>query len=206
MWRSTPDIVDSWESIKSLTKQQRALFPYNGHGCFNDMDMLVVGMNGQGHVGLQGCDFAEYRTHFSLWAFFASPLMIGCDIRHMDEQTRTILMNKEVLAINQDPAYCQPFLLGGNQTDVRGGTEDCFIMARLLNNGDFAIGLFNLSDDVSNFYFCMAELGLNRSCGKKLVMTNLWTGDVSETCDYRYTASIAPHDCLLLRAKVVNEE
>ena len=86
------------------SKQQRALFPYNGHGCFNDMDMLVVGMNGQGHVGLQGCDFAEYRTHFSLWAFFASPLMIGCDIRHMDEQTRTILMNKEVLAINQDPA------------------------------------------------------------------------------------------------------
>ena len=205
MWRSTSDIVDSWESIKALAKQQRALFPYNGHGCFNDMDMLVVGMNGKGHVGLQGCDFIQYRTHFSLWAFLASPLIIGCDIRCMDEQSRSILLNKDVIAIDQDPAYCQPFVIGGSQAAVRGGTEDCFILARLLSNGDFAIGLFNLSDTLSNFYFCMAELGLNRSCRKKLILTDLWSGVVSETCDYRYTAAVEAHDCLLLRAKVVDE-
>lgn len=169
------------------------------------MDMLVVGMNGKGHVGLQGCDFIQYRTHFSLWAFLASPLIIGCDIRCMDEQSRAILLNKDVIAIDQDPAYCQPFVIGGSQAAVRGGTEDCFILARLLSNGDFAIGLFNLSDTPSNFYFCMAELGLNRSCGKKLILTDLWSGAVTETCDYRYTAAVKAHDCLLLRAKVVDE-
>ncbi len=205
MWRSTSDIVDGWESIKALTKQQRELLPYNGHGCFNDMDMLVVGMNGKGHVGFQGCDFIQYRTHFSLWAFLASPLMIGCDIRHMDDQTRSILLNKDVIAINQDSAYCTPFFIGGTGGTLRGGTEECFIAARLLSNGDFAIGLFNLSDDVSNFYFCTAELGLNRSAGKKLVMTDLWSGASSETHDYYYTAAVKAHDCLLLRARVVDE-
>jgi alpha-galactosidase len=205
MWRSTVDIFDTWESIKSIAQQQRDIQPYNGQGCFNDMDMLVVGMGGNGHVGLQGCDFVQYRTHFSLWAFFGSPLMIGCDIRNMGEETRSILLNKDVLAINQDPSYRQPFLLGGCQTFASGGTDDCFIWAKLLYNGEFAIGLFNLSDDISNMYFCMAELGLNRSCSKKLIMTNLWSGEVTEACDYHYSAAVPAHDCVLLRAKVVDE-
>lgn len=130
---------------------------------------------------------------------------IGCDIRHMDDQTRSILLNKDVIAINQDSAYCTPFFIGGTGGTLRGGTEECFIAARLLSNGDFAIGLFNLSDDVSNFYFCTAELGLNRSAGKKLVMTDLWSGASSETHDYYYTAAVKAHDCLLLRARVVDE-
>lgn len=205
MWRSTPDIVDTWESVKSIASLQKELLPYNGHGCFNDMDMLIVGMNGKGHVGLNGCDYIQYRTHFSLWAFFSSPLMIGCDIRNMDEQTRSILLNKDVIAINQDLAYCQPFFIGGRGGAMRGGTDECFIAAKLLSNGDFAIGLFNLSDDVCNFYFCLAELGLNRSTGKKLVMTDLWSGNISETRDGRYTATVKAYDHLLLRAKVVDD-
>ena len=55
-------------------------------------------------------------------------------------------------------------------------------------------------------YFCMAELGLNRSCGKKLVMTDLWTGNVYETCDYHFTATLEANDCLLLRARIVDED
>lgn len=51
MWRSTGDIVDSWASVKSLFERQREILPYGGLGCFNDMDMLIVGMNGKGHVG-----------------------------------------------------------------------------------------------------------------------------------------------------------
>ena len=72
MWRSTGDIVDNWESIKNLTNRQIELQPYNGNGCFNDMDMLVVGMHGKGNVGVGGCTEVEYRTHFTIWAFFNS--------------------------------------------------------------------------------------------------------------------------------------
>lgn len=56
MWRSTPDIFDNWNSIRNLTERQSSLHPYNAPGCFNDMDMLVVGMHGNGNVGIGGCD------------------------------------------------------------------------------------------------------------------------------------------------------
>ena len=66
--------------------------------------MLVVGMHGKGNVGVGGCTEVEYRTHFTIWAFFNSPLMIGCDIRNMSEETKSILMDKDIIAVNQDPA------------------------------------------------------------------------------------------------------
>jgi alpha-galactosidase len=204
MWRSTVDIFDVWESVRTLAHQQRTLQPYNSIGCFNDMDMLIVGMNGKGNCGLKGCTFNQYRTHYSLWALLGSPLMIGCDIRSMDNETRTILMNREVLKINQDASQWQPFIVGGSQVSSSGGTEDCFIWAKLLENGDFAIGMFNLSGNSCNLYFCMAELGLNRSCEKKLVMRELWSGEESETVDEHYVATLEPYDCRIFRAKVVD--
>ncbi len=205
-WRSTVDIFDVWESIKRLAKEQRDIQAYQSIGCFNDMDMLVTGMDGKGNVGVNGCTYIQYRTHFSLWSFLGSSLMIGCDIREIDAKTLSILTNREVLAINQDPACRQPFIIGGCQTFISGGDDERFIWAKLLHNGDFAIGMFNLSDSSSNMYFCMAELGLNRSCGKKLVMTDLWTGNVYETCDYHFTATLEANDCLLLRARIVDED
>ena len=85
MWRSTGDIFDTWDSVKDLVAQQEKLHPYNGVGCFNDMDMLIVGMHGKGNVGLAGCSDVQYQTHYALWAFLGSPLMIGCDIREMSD-------------------------------------------------------------------------------------------------------------------------
>ena len=69
-----------------LAQKEMQEMEYNGCGCFNDMDMLVVGMNGSGNVGVGGCTFEEYKTHFSFWAFMGSPLMIGCDIRNMTDE------------------------------------------------------------------------------------------------------------------------
>ena len=147
MWRSTGDINDSCESIKNIALQQTELQTYNGIGCFNDMDMLVVGMNGNGNVGLNGCMFEEYKTHFSLWAFLNSPLMIGCDIRSMSEETKQILMNREIIAINQDPEGRQPYIVGGVHT-MFGINAYCWV--KLLNNGDFAIGMFNLVSSINS--------------------------------------------------------
>jgi alpha-galactosidase len=68
---------------------------YTGPGGWNDPDMLEVG-NG-------GMNDSEYRAHFSLWALVKAPLLIGCDLASMTDETRTILMNKEIIAVNQDP-------------------------------------------------------------------------------------------------------
>ena len=219
MWRSTFDIFDSWESIKNLAQSQLKAQEYNGRGCFNDMDMLVVGMNGKGNVGLTGCTTEEYRLHFSLWALLNSPLMIGCDIRDMSEETKNILKNRDVIAINQDPRGCEPFFVNSFPfaANENRGSEDSFykdypleypMIAKYLDNGDIAIGIFNLSDTaLSPFQATITQdlLGLPVSCGKKLRLHDLWTGETRESFNGTVRIDrLEPHDCILFRAEVVD--
>ena len=193
VWRSTMDIFDTWESVKKIAMQQSALQKYCSRGCYNDMDMLVVGMNGKGNVGLTGLTENEYRLHFSLWALLNSPLMLGCDIRNLTPEVHSIISNRDVLAINQDPAYMMPFMVNSN--------DEWPIWVRLLENGDFAIGLFNYADVATRLHFSIADLGLNRINGKKLVLKNLWSGEEHETEDF-FCRTLEPHDCLLFRGVV----
>ena len=93
-WRTTLDISDSWISMINIIDQNDKWFQYAGPGGWNDPDMLEVGNGGMSDV--------EYRTHFSLWAISKAPLIIGCDLTKMSNETFNILSNKEVIAINQD--------------------------------------------------------------------------------------------------------
>lgn len=199
MWRSTGDIFDTWDSIKNLAKQQERLHPYNGLGCFNDMDMLVVGMYGKGNVGLKGCTDVQYRTHFSLWAFLGSPLMIGCDIRSMSQATLEILTNEEMIRINQDPACRQPVKLTGIWTG-----DDILIYAKFLADGDLAIGLFNLREEKAGASVNLDEVGLPFSTGKTLELSNVWTGEKSRVKNSTIRVELEPCDCAVYRAKVVD--
>lgn len=200
MWRSTGDILDSWASIRDLTNHQLSIWDYNGAGCFNDMDMLVVGMNGKGNVGVAGCTFEEYKTHFSIWAFLNSPLMIGCDIRDMTDETKSILLNKDIIAINQDPACRQPYIV----EPETWWTNRVHIMAKPLDNGDIAIGVFNVSDDAHGPNFQLDSIGLGYATGKKLVWKELWTGETGECVDVMRFHGLQPHSCRVFRCKVVD--
>ena len=204
MWRTTGDINDSWRSIRELSLVAGDAIKYGSINCFPDMDMLVTGMNGKGNVGFAGCTPEEYRTHFSLWALLGSPLMIGCDIRSMDDATRETLMNKEVLAINQDPAYNQAFDASANAAKEE---NECPIYVRLLDNGDYAIGIFNFSDVASsrwNTYLLMDTIGLPETTGKTLLLKELWTGEERKVTNGILTDAIPPHGCKLYRAQVVD--
>ncbi len=206
IWRSTPDIFDSWKEIKKIYLSQVDLQPFNGQGCFNDMDMLVVGLNNKGFVADGGCSEVEYRTHFSIWALLNSPLMLGCDIRNMDNATKTILMNKEVIAINQDVGGRQPFMITP-QLQPFSVKNDAIVPVwfKLLDNGDYAIGIFNMDDEDHNIWFALDDMGINRSTGKTLVLKNLWTGEEEELVNGLYKNVIAPHDCRLFRARFIDE-
>ncbi len=221
MWRSTGDINDSWESIKMLAQSQLQAQEYNGKGCFNDMDMLVVGMNGKGNVGFKGCTTEEYRTHFSLWALLNSPLMIGCDIRDMDEDTKSILLNKDVLAINQDAKGCQPFFANNFKFTVNQARDsvgephfvkypvDHPVIAKYLDNGDIALGVFNFTDTPANRWnnaITSDNLGLPLHCGKDFVATDLWTGETIRSFNGMLDLpELAPHACRLFRLKIVDK-
>jgi alpha-galactosidase len=195
-WRSTGDINDSWQSIKSLAEAQIELQPYNAINCFNDMDMLVVGMYGKGNVAVTGCTDTEYKTHFSLWSVLNSNLIIGCDVRSMSEATREILTNAEIIAINQDPACRQPYLADGD----RG----CLKWVKLLDNGDLAIGLFNFTDGTRRIFLPFADLGLDNSCGVSLSLCDLWEHKELGVFSEQYCSpAIEAHGCQMLRAKLI---
>ena len=221
MWRSTGDINDSWESIKSLSQSQLQVQEYNSKGCFNDMDMLVVGMNGKGNVGFKGCSKEEYRTHFSLWALLSSPLMIGCDIRDMDADTKEILLNKDVIAVSQDPKGCEPFFANNHMWRVneerKSDSEPHFmkypldvpIIARYLNNGDIALGVFNFTDSAASRWsmtITCDNLGLPVNCGKDFEAHDLWNGEVLGSFNGTLEIdNLAPHACRLFRVKIIDK-
>lgn len=197
-WRSTGDIFDTWESIKDLAKQQEKIHPFGGLGCFNDMDMLVVGMYGKGNVGLKGCTDIQYKTHFSLWAFLGSPLMIGCDVRSMNEETRKILSNRELIAINQDEAFSQPVRISSL---VTSGDLLCYL--RVLDNGDLAIGYFNLGAESAYAMVSLEMLGIPGTSGKTLELTDLWTQEKSAPVNGLVAARLEAFGCAVYRAKIV---
>ena len=199
MWRSTGDITDNWESVKTLYGIQKDTHPYNGAGCFNDMDMLVVGMNGKGNVGFGGCTLEEYRTHFSIWALFASPLMMGCDIRSCSDEVKAILQNRAIIEVDQDPAYRQPYL--ANATNAGSGDVWCRMMA----NGDLVLGMFNFFDDARAPFVAFADLGLGGSADIALSITDLWTGEELGVFKDMYRSPvIGAHCCRMLRCKVIH--
>lgn len=199
MWRSTLDIFDTWDSIKDLTKQQEKLHPYNGVGCFNDMDMLVVGMYGKGNVGLKGCNDVQYKTHFSIWAMMGSPLMIGCDIRGMSKEAADILTNEEIIRINQDRACRQPVKLTGTWAG-----DDLLLYSKQLENGDLCIGMFNLSEGKAAARLNLDEVGLPFSTGKTLALKELWTGEEMKVTNSTIIRELEPFDCAVFRARLVD--
>ena len=197
MWRSTGDIFDTWESIKNLTRQQEKLHSYNGLGCFNDMDMLVVGMYGKGNVGLQGCSDVQYRTHFSIWAFMGSPLMIGCDIRKMSEYTKETLCNPDLIAINQDIECRGPYVVPGHDPAA------LMALVKPMSDGSLAIGLFNLGDRKAEMSLQFWDMGIPAAAGVGLEMYDCWAHQTEGTFTERYAAQIEPHGCRVFRAKLV---
>ena len=203
LFRSTGDIQDNWASIERLTRSQLGKECYGGPYCHNDMDMLVVGMHGHSDnewiaevVG--GCNTTEYKTHFALWAIMNSPLMIGCDIRNMTPETKEILTNPDIIAINQDIECRGPFCIR-----QWNNPEKVFALVKPLFGGDYAIGFFNFGDKKSEMSLQFYDIGLPYSSGRALELYDCYTHQTIGTFTERYAAQVESHDCMVFRAKVV---
>ena len=195
MFRSTGDITDNWQSIVDLYTSQISKGPYGAPGCYNDIDMLVVGMNGKGNVARGGCSYTEYETHFALWCMMNSPLMIGCDIRNASEETRSILLNKDLIAINQDEDGRQPYLA----LDFYGRHT----LVKPLANGEYAIGYFNLTDTRTDALLHFWDIGLPVSSGCALELYDCIKHEPAGTYINYFNPMLDPHQCAVYRAKVV---
>ncbi len=195
MWRSTGDINDSWASIVDIGfHRQAGLEAYAGPGHWNDPDMLVVGMYGKGNVAEGGCTDAEYRSHFSLWCLLASPLMLGCDVRAMNQATRDIVLNRAVIVVNQDPLGRQGYRVGG--TGWAGETVEAW--AKPLHDGSIAVGLFNLgARNQRRATVAWEAVGLHdrRPCK----VCDLWTGEDLGVFTGDFSTLIDSHDVALVK-------
>ena len=197
IWRSTHDIQDSWSSIADIVRLQEGKDGTSVLGCFNDMDMLVVGMYGKGNVALGGCTDEEYRTHFSLWCMMNSPLMIGCDVRNMSAVAREILTNKEVIALNQDEEGRQAYVASNNYD-----WNTHYAYAKPLSNGEYAICLVNMDDNKGRVNLFWWDMGLPTASGYGFMLRDLWAHEDLGVFAEGVSAELEPHACKLYRAKL----
>jgi alpha-galactosidase len=181
LWRTTGDIQANWQSIYSILNEQAGLAKYAGPGHWNDPDMLEVG-NGK-------LTLAENRTHFSMWAMLAAPLLAGNDLPNMTTDVRSILTNRDVIAIDQDR-------LGHEGTHIYSDGE-VDVWTRHLSGGAMAIAVLNAGADrysTHPFHLDLAKLGLRGGQNGK----DLWTGkEIALTNDM--PLEIPSHDILLVR-------
>ncbi|HEX8235873.1 MAG TPA: glycoside hydrolase family 27 protein [Abditibacteriaceae bacterium] len=200
MWRVSGDVFDSWVNIWMQSWKTYGigidvsidiaanLAEHGGPGRWNDLDMLVVGLKGKGHISGGGLSFIEYQTHMSMWCMACSPLMIGCDVRNMDEETTSLLTNREVLAINQDA-------LGIPARRVRQ-TDGCEVWKKPLSDGSVAVALLNRGATGTNIQLKASDIGLLDT--KKLVR-DLWSGQDIGEFEWDMTHRVQPHQTLLLK-------
>ncbi|MDI9440750.1 MAG: glycoside hydrolase family 27 protein [Firmicutes bacterium] len=206
MYRSTGDIQDSWESIKNIAISQLDKTPFTGPFCHNDMDMLVVGMYGGSNsswISSQegGCTDNEYKTHFSLWSLMGSPLMIGCDIRKANQATKDILLNRDLIAINQDTESRGAYRIKPEPQWFH--TNETFMLAKVLSDGDLALGLFNLSDSDREMSLLFWDLGIPYASGVGLSLYDCWEKKELGVFKERFSPVVPARDCVVVRAKLV---
>ncbi len=182
-WRATGDIYNCWDcafnhgswsslGVLKILDRREGIRKYAGPGHFNDYDMMEVG---------NGMTEAQDRSHFSLWAMLASPLIAGNDLRSMSETTRKILTNKEIIAVNQDKLGYEALRMLDN------GKLNVFI--KKLDNDEWAVLFLNRTDNTMDYthdweYYPLKDddfgLSLNFS-EKKFNYRDLWKGNKGNT-------------------------
>lgn len=197
MYRSTGDIWDNFPSTAGIMKSQMDKFNANAAGCFNDMDMLTVGMNGKGHVGTEnGNSYLEYEMQFAYWCFCGAPLMIGADIRKVDEKYRALLQHKGLIALNQD-AECRPAWMVKEWNGY-------YIFVRHLLDGEFAVGVFNFHDNDQYAVINFSDLGVPVGSEVKLALTDVMTGEQLAPKRDDLLVEVKGHHFRIWRAKFVH--
>ncbi|MFS0774025.1 glycoside hydrolase family 27 protein [Sphingomonas sp. 1P08PE] len=176
LWRTTGDITDDYATMSDIGFTRNPKFAPAGPGAWNDPDMLEIG-NG-------GMSDDEYRTHMTLWAMQAAPLIMGHDLRRTTPAALRLLTNRDVLAIDQDPAGVQ-----GGLVRKAGDVE---VWRKDLNDGSVAVALFNRGKRAATASALPADAG-----GRSIAMVrDIWSDRIVPAAT-RFR--IPPHGVVLLR-------
>lgn len=181
LWRTSGDIADTWPSVLSNYRAAIDLQAAAGPGGWNDPDMLEVG-NG----GLSGI---EYRSHMSLWAMLAAPLVLGNDVTTSTAETEWIVGNPAIIAIDQDS-------LGVAATRI-ANASGLEVLTRPLANGDRAVALLNTGASTATISTTLTKIGLPAASA---TLTDVWSGAVTSTAG-TISASVPAHGTAIYRVR-----
>jgi alpha-galactosidase len=155
-----------------------------GTGGWNDPDMLVIGLNGmRNHGRWQGCTRAEYRTQMSMWCMLAAPLMAGCDLRTVDDESLSVMSNKEIIAIDQDSLGEQGYRVW------RSGAQD--VWKKPLSDGRMAVALLNRADCPVDISAGWKELEIET--GQAMQIRDLWAHQHLGGFTEAFSCTVEPH-------------
>lgn len=173
LWRTTEDIRANYESMMFNANAQLGLQRYAGPGHWNDADMLEIG-----NKGLDTPD--TERTHMTLWAMLAAPLIAGNDLSAMSADTRAVLTDKEVLAIDQDPRG-----VPGSRVMQQGPIQ---LWARPLADGTLAVALLNTLDHSLEATLDFKALGLHGAMPARDLWQHRDLGRIDATRSFKVPA------------------
>ncbi len=181
-WRMSGDISDDWGTMMAIFDRNFAHAAATAPGTFNDPDMLEVG-NG-------GMTDGEYRTHLGLWALMSAPLIAGNDVRSMNDATRTILTNPEVIAVNQDALGFQTTLAADAGNGLQVWSKP------LAASGARAVGLLNRGDAAATI---TVEWNAIHLAPGSATVRDLWAQADRGSFRNNYSANVPAHEMELLR-------
>ena len=168
---------------------------YSAPGCFNDIDMLTVGMYGKGNVGSVGCTDTDYKTQFALWCMFSSPLMLGGDLRKLNDFCLDLIKNERLIRINQDEESRPAFV-------ATESWNDKIAFAKLLSNDEIALLFVNFSESKCGVPLYFENLGITAASGYGLEMTDAFTGECIGVKKEFMQVHLEAHDCACYLCKL----
>ena len=191
LWRTTGDIVPKWSTQKKddflgvveILDLQDGLQTYAGPGHWNDPDMLEVGNPGMSPT--------ENRSHFIMWCILAAPLMAGNDIMHMSSETRDILTNKEMIAVDQDPLGIQ-----GHRVRKDGEQE---IWSKQLSDGSRAVALLNRGAGEQKMTANWTDIGYPESLSAQV--RDIWNHKDLGKKSGSFSATVPSHGVIVIKVK-----
>ena len=191
-WRISADIRPVWKSIKYIVGKNLYLSAYAGNGNYNDMDMLAVGYNIKPspfwEEGL-GLSYTEEEAHFGIWCIMSSPLLLGCDIEYIPEETMKIITNPELIAINQDRL--------GLQAHVVQHVGETYIFAKDIIEkwgNTRAVALYNPADTSMRFTLTPEEIEMTGTLTVRDLNLNADLGECSSI-----EMTLPPHSAKILK-------
>jgi alpha-galactosidase len=201
LWRTTGDICNCFDCVKNqgtwnawgvmkILDKQEGLREHAGPGHWNDPDMLEVG---------NGMAVDEDRAHFSMWCMLAAPLISGNDLQHMSKQTHDILVNKDVIAVDQDELGIQGFKYSAmNNLEIwfKPLANDAWAMCVLNRTSTPKLLTFDWKNEKVADNFSNREAQFDTTV---YGLRNLWTKQDLGTTKEKLSASVLAHDVLVLR-------